>query len=108
MNMKELIAAHARLLREEEFQAAELVLVTASGVIFGTPLFSNDKLLSLEEDAVLEAIEVLPRPGTDELIGDNTFFMLRDVIVHQGGGTVELPFLLLRFDSVIACTLSAP
>lgn len=105
MNMKDMISTQARLLREEDFKDNELVLVTAAGVIFGTPLFSSSKFITREEYAILEAAEMSPCREVDELVGDDAVFVLRDVHIRQGSDIISLPVLLVRFDAVIACVI---
>ncbi len=105
MNMKDFVSDQSRLLLSEQFEGNELALVTAAGIIFGTPLFHTERHKSHKEEIVLEKMGMLldSTPGT--LICNEFVFILRDVRIRNGMDIATFPFLFVRFDSVLACAV---
>ncbi len=109
MNTKELITANALLLRHEAFPDNRLILVTGAGVMTGIPVFACDGYVSKEEETVAKTVEKITDANTnpDTLRGDDSVFMLRIVNIKRAHRQIAIPFLFLRYDSVIACTIGS-
>ncbi len=107
MPMKKIVANQALLLRLDSLRNNRLVLVVPSGIITGIPIFIDDDSTSALEETVASAVEKLTPPCSDDALlrGNDTVFMLRDVHIWSGDKHLEHPFLFVRYDSVIACTL---
>lgn len=103
MNMKDLIIAQSRILQKEDLQGRGVLnLITTAGVIRGIPVFSDYEPNSMDEKLMLRVFPVFR--DSVRLYGDNSSFMLRDVLIRGENKSMRLPWLAIRFDSVIACS----
>lgn len=103
MDMKDLIFTQARILQKEDAQGrGALVLITTTGIIYGIPVFSDYVPNSADEKLMFRIFPV-SRDSID-LYGDSFSFTLRDVLIRRESKSMRLPWLVVRFDSVLACS----
>lgn len=112
MNIRSLVGALAVTTQAGDPTHNQLVLLTAAGNIFGTPVFSDDPVTPETEAprAFLRACfgeTESTQPKKHVLCGSEHFFLLQNGAVVIGNELTKLPFLFVRYDSVLACTVGS-
>lgn len=120
MDIKSLVGALAVTTQAGDLTQSQLVLLTAAGAIFGTPVFGNDPVVPETEvprTFLRACFDKLDSPQSEKrtLCGNENFFLLKNVSVVPsivpsivpGDEPTKLPFLFVRYDSVLACTVGS-
>ena len=112
MNIRSLVGALAVTTQAGDLTQNQLILLTATGTIFGTPVFSDDPVTPETEAprAFLRACfgkSESTQPKKHVLCGSEPFFLLQNATVVIGNELTKLPFLFVRYDSVLACTVGS-
>ena len=112
MNIRSLVGALAVITQAGDLTQSQLILLTATGTIFGTPVFSDDPVTPETEAprAFLRACfgkSESTQPKKHVLCGSEPFFLLQNATVVIGNEPTKLPFLFVRYDSVLACTVGS-
>lgn len=116
MNIRSLVGALAVTTQAGDPTHNQLVLLTAAGNIFGTPVFGDDPVMPETEvprTFLRVCFDKLDSPQSEKhaLCGNENFFLLKNVSVVPpivpGDDATRLPFLCVRYDSVLACTVGS-
>ncbi len=111
MNIRELVKAQALAITElDPLKGNSLILLTATGIISGTPVFSDDDLTK-ETDIPRTLLRACfgkldePQSKKHNLCGNDHFFLLRNVSIRQGSNPTNCPYLFVSYNAVQACSL---
>lgn len=116
MDIKSLVGALAVTTQAGDLTQSQLVLLTAAGAIFGTPVFGNDPVgpeTEVPRTFLHACFDKLDSPQSEKrtLCGNENFFLLKNVSIVPsivpGDESNKLPFLFVRYDSVLACTVGS-
>mgnify|MGYP000844424447 FL=1 len=116
MDIKSLVGALAVTTQAGDLTQSQLVLLTAAGTIFGTPVFGDDPVMpetKVPRTFLRVCFDKLDSPQSEKhaLCGNENFFLLKNVSVVPsivpGEEPTKLPFLFVRYDSVLACTVGS-
>lgn len=111
---KVLIQKYSFLATTDELGNNNLILLTATGIISGKAIQDVPEDQDLSSDDVMSKIslEIAKQYRADNGIGDGEsltgndgFICLKDVQIISGTKTINLPFLTVFYDEVIATTL---
>ncbi len=111
---KVLIQKYSFLATTDELGNNNLILLTATGIISGKAIQDVPEDQDLSSDDVMSKIslEIAKQYRADNGIGDDEsltgndgFICLKDVQIISGTKTINLPFLTVFYDEVIATTL---
>lgn len=112
MDIKSLVGALAVTTQAGDLTQSQLVLLTAAGAIFGTPVFGDDPVgpeTEVPRTFLRACFDKLDSPQSEKrtLCGNENFFLLKNVSVVPEDDAPKLPFLFVRYDSVLACTVGS-
>lgn len=111
MSIKEhIITLMSRLVNDDAFKGNDLLLVTANGLIYGTPVLidDNDKIELPVTKFVKVFSDIYYRDydNNNENTSNDGFICLEKVHIRTGTVVTTLPELTVFFDQIIAIAIS--